>query len=526
MKTIAVIGLGPSGLVATKELKQKGFHVVAFDGQDRIGGVWTYPGEKHGVYKELFMNSSRAFTEYSDFPWNPEDYPDYVSTDENDDNHGGCHGSAFEFRAYLEAYAKHFQLTECFQLETRVLSIEGRASGSGYNIQTQKNGETTSHEFDAVVICTGRDAVPNNPLKETTFKDFFDEKDTSKTSMTVIHSQQVKNMADYDGKRVLIVGACVSGSDISARLAERGKCKTVVNSVRTVPYHMDKYSALDGRTFEEYSLIRLVSWMAPYMPSRIAFEGLKQVTLQHNPDQLSEEITGNPELVPDKDMRNAFVGFTKDYMKYVKEGKLIVKPEIDQVDRNSNTVAFKDGTKDTFDVVILSTGYKGWDLSILPKDIRDDIKHEATTEVEPALYNRCLVANVPDMAFIGLANIGAITPVAEILARYVAAVFNEDIQRPTESKIAAGVEQFRAFRDAGRFNRYDITTDIQEMVGYELGVIPTMKQAMWNPSELLFGPMYPCYYRTNPDVDDENVVAKAKERYAWCKKHPMIRTDA
>ena len=59
---VGIVGCGPSGLAAVKELKAAGFEPVAFDPQERLGGVfaWAWPG--------LHMTSSSAHTAFSDFP--------------------------------------------------------------------------------------------------------------------------------------------------------------------------------------------------------------------------------------------------------------------------------------------------------------------------------------------------------------------------------------------------------------------------------------------------------------------------
>jgi hypothetical protein len=71
--------------------------------------------------------------------------------------------------------------------------------------------------------------------------------------------------------------------------------------------------------------------------------------------------------------------------------------------------------------------------------------------------------------------------------------------------------------------KYDVGPEVQESLGAELGITPTVYQALWNPSELLLEQIYPCYYRMNPNVDGPEVAQKAKEQYDWCKTHPMIR---
>lgn len=74
-KNVAVIGLGSAGLGAVKELKEAGINVTGFDPLSKIGGRWANdPNYTGGIYQELHLNTTRRATEYSDFPWDREDY--------------------------------------------------------------------------------------------------------------------------------------------------------------------------------------------------------------------------------------------------------------------------------------------------------------------------------------------------------------------------------------------------------------------------------------------------------------------
>jgi heterodisulfide reductase subunit A-like polyferredoxin len=50
MKTFAVVGAGPAGLAAMKELKEAGFEVTAFDRSVSIGGRWSCPSRRTEAY--------------------------------------------------------------------------------------------------------------------------------------------------------------------------------------------------------------------------------------------------------------------------------------------------------------------------------------------------------------------------------------------------------------------------------------------------------------------------------------------
>jgi len=121
------------------------------------------------------------------------------------------------------------------------------------------------------------------------------------------------------------------------------------------------------------------------MPESVKLQGLKCSILKKHPDQLTEEITKGPELVPDADLRKASVGITVGYVKPAKEGKSVVKPGIENA--AGETVTFKDGTSESFDAVVCATGQLGMDLKILPKSIREAVRYSRENgHEEAALY--------------------------------------------------------------------------------------------------------------------------------------------
>ena len=78
---IAIIGAGPSGLAAIKNLQEQGLTgLTVFEKNNQIGGNWVYDEEnKHSsIYETTHIISSKRLSEFEDFPM-PADYPDYPS---------------------------------------------------------------------------------------------------------------------------------------------------------------------------------------------------------------------------------------------------------------------------------------------------------------------------------------------------------------------------------------------------------------------------------------------------------------
>lgn len=75
---VAVIGAGPLGLLATKNMKEQGFDVTTFERRAYVGGIWQHTNENIiSVNPNTRFNSSRyrcAFTDYP-FPNDTDDYP-------------------------------------------------------------------------------------------------------------------------------------------------------------------------------------------------------------------------------------------------------------------------------------------------------------------------------------------------------------------------------------------------------------------------------------------------------------------
>ena len=109
---IAVIGAGPSGITAAKNLLQAGLRdVVVYDRNAEVGGNWIYsPEPSHSsVFETTHIISSRTLSEYEDYPW-PKgtcDYPGHR-----------------ELRAYFQGYARRFSVVPLIRFGTEVRRAE------------------------------------------------------------------------------------------------------------------------------------------------------------------------------------------------------------------------------------------------------------------------------------------------------------------------------------------------------------------------------------------------------------------
>jgi putative flavoprotein involved in K+ transport len=135
----------------------------------------------------------------------PRHYPKYLSRE--------------EFISYLGEYAKHFDLRVITGCPVRKIRPESDPPDSWS--ATTARGEWRSR---VVVIATGQYRFPMLPKWEG----------RGAYRGTFVHSSRYTTAAPYVGKRVLVVGAGNSGTEIATDLAENG-AGFVAISIRTPP---------------------------------------------------------------------------------------------------------------------------------------------------------------------------------------------------------------------------------------------------------------------------------------------------
>lgn len=92
---IAVIGAGPGGLVAAKNLLEAGFDVTVFEAGDAVGGQWHSVSSTSGIWPGMRTNTSRALTAFSDLAY---------------DDRLALHPAAEDIEAYLQRYCDTYDL--------------------------------------------------------------------------------------------------------------------------------------------------------------------------------------------------------------------------------------------------------------------------------------------------------------------------------------------------------------------------------------------------------------------------------
>ncbi|KAF8993639.1 hypothetical protein BDQ17DRAFT_1401601 [Cyathus striatus] len=283
IRKVAVIGAGPGGLIAYRELTQFNFTVHLIERDTTPGGNWHYTDEvplytpipsadiaigdfepslppagvelpysevyagevgervRRGhraprpVWKGLRSNAPAPIQQIREWPWpkgTPWELPhqklfhyirafaSYHGVNNNDDN------PDTRYNTRVELAQEYFN--DKGEREGWVLTLK--------KVVKEEGGVTkatwTKEQYDAIVVATGRYNAPNVPPIPGL------EAWAKKFPGKITHSREYRVPEGFQGKRVLIVGAATSGGEISREI--NPLAKEVVQSIRpdkaTVPH--------------------------------------------------------------------------------------------------------------------------------------------------------------------------------------------------------------------------------------------------------------------------------------------------
>lgn len=376
----AIIGAGPSGLAAARNLDRFNIDYQGFELNSSVGGLWDINGQRSTVYESAHLISSKSTTEFTEFPMSDStaDYPSHR-----------------ELLDYFNAYADHFGIRERFQFNTEVIKVEQR--GEVWSVTTRTTtGQTQTSDFSGVLIANGTLSEPNVPDFPGTF------------SGETIHTSAYKSARIFADKRVLIIGAGNSGCDIAVDAVHHAK--SIDMSVRRGYYFVPKY--VFGRPADTLNQGRP-------LPPRIK---------QFIDSKLLKLFTGDPVKFgfpkPDYKMYEVHPIVNSLVLHHLGHGDLNIKSDVKNFD--GARVNFVDGTSGEYDMVVLATGYKLHYPFIDRKYL--NWKGEA-----PELFLNIFSPVAPNIFVLGMIEASGIgwqgrADQSELVARYLAAKQRQPLQ--------------------------------------------------------------------------------------------------
>ena len=310
-RTYAVIGAGPSGLAAARNLQRRGLPWTGYELADGVGGLWDIGGPRSTVYDSAHLISSKRTTEFAEFPMR-DDVADYPSHR--------------ELLAYFNDFADHFDLRGGFELGTEVVRAEPSDGGWAVTLRSADGERTEQHA--GVVVANGTLSEPSVP----TFEGSFDGE--------LLHTSGYKHASVFAGKRVLIIGAGNSGCDIAVDAVHHAA--SVDMSVRRGYYFVPKY--LFGRPSDTLN-------QGKPLPPRIK---------QAIDSRLLKVFTGDPVKfgfpAPDYKIYESHPIVNTLVLHHLGHGDIRVRRDVERLDGDG--VVFTDGERGEYDLIVLATGYR------------------------------------------------------------------------------------------------------------------------------------------------------------------------
>lgn len=366
----ALIGAGPAGLATARNLQRRGIPFVGFEKHNDVGGLWDIGNPHSTVYESAHLISSKRMTEFAEMPMadSVADYPSHR-----------------ELRDYFRSYADHFDLRDAYRFRTEVLGIE--RLDHGWRVTSRCGEQQRQETYRGVLLANGTLSEPNLPTFEGSFEG------------QMLHSAQYKSAAIFEGKRVLVVGAGNSGCDIAVDAVHRAS--KVSLSVRRGYHFVPKY--VFGRP-------------ADSIGGRIVLPRALKQRLDHF---LLRWFTGDPQRLgfpePDHALYESHPIVNSLVLYHLGHGDLDVRANIARFD--GSTVHFTDGTADTFDLVLMATGYK----LHYPFIDRDELNWRGAA---PHLYLNCFHPDRDDLFIMGMVEAAGLGwqgrfEQAELVARYI-----------------------------------------------------------------------------------------------------------
>ncbi|KAH0762746.1 hypothetical protein KY290_018819 [Solanum tuberosum] len=223
-KNVCIIGAGPSGLVAARELRKEGHNVVVFEQNHEVGGQWLYqPKVEHedplgssnvlkvhsSIYASLRLTSPREIMGFTDFPFlvkkgrDPRRFPGHK-----------------ELLLYLQDFCEYFGLREMIRFNTTVEYVGmldypefGKDLRWIVKSKEKEAEERVEEVFDAVVVAIGHYSQPRLP----------NIKGMDAWRRKQMHSHIYRVPEPFRNEVVVVVGNSLSGQDIGMELVDVAK---------------------------------------------------------------------------------------------------------------------------------------------------------------------------------------------------------------------------------------------------------------------------------------------------------------
>ena len=418
---VCVIGSGPSGITAAKNILDKGYtNMVIYDRGSEVGGNWVFEAESghSSVFETTHLISSKNFSQYDDYPI-PEEFPDYP---------GHKH-----LAGYFQGYAKHFGLYDYIQFGTMVEHCEKNADNT-WSVTTNKDGQQSTQQFDWLVVCNGHHWKPRYPEWANS------EDPRNQFSGKITHSHDFKRADGYKDKRVLVIGGGNSACDIAVETARISHHSDI--SMRRGYWVVPKFFFGLPTDYLHNQIDRFLGFV-PWTVRRIGLEALVKMYNGKNWRYGMQE--------PDHHFGGTHPTSNSELFYFIRHGEITVQSDVAKLE--GNTVTFTDGSSKDYDEIICCTGFE-ISHPFFDQNLID------YSQGEVPLYLKMLPVEHDNLAFIGLFQpLGCIWPASELQSKILARKMTGEWLAPDDMQAAVRHELDNPDIQQLKTARHTITVD-------------------------------------------------------------------
>lgn len=272
IKSVAIIGGGPSGLITLDALKrEKVFdNIRLFERREQTGGCWIFDEKTPEALPEFLKLSERTAAEPIPIPENlPKCVPKsnqqrFIDTATYSYLESNVAAEAMEFseepfpavgsdasvakygketpfrhntviKDWLHDLYKDKNYDDHIKINTSVELVSKTENRNKWNLVLRMFGKDQDYvwneSFDAVVVATGHYDVPYIP-NVPGLQEFYDN-----SKNTIIHTKAYRSREDFKNKKTIVVGASVSAMDAIQDILEIADTKIISSQKKTSQPH-------------------------------------------------------------------------------------------------------------------------------------------------------------------------------------------------------------------------------------------------------------------------------------------------
>lgn len=465
---IAVIGAGPAGLVAAKELAACGHEPVILERSNDIGGLWNEA--KGPTWVGMRTNLSKYNCAFSDKPHSSttEDFPDVAT-----------------MHKYLVDYAQYFNITKEILFGHSVHLA--RPEPTGWEVSfTEPNGYSCSRFFDGLVVGSGffsRGPIPQLPGMEN-FKG------------RVLHSSDYRDRQAFSGKNVVVIGNGLTGVEICADVSQ--SAKSVTHIARRKSWIIPRY--LTNPTSQKIVPLDILFYRRKSAESNgTSTHCNPNIRRNRTLATLSQQNdSGVQALYIDPDSSQFFpIAISDNYVRLAAAGqiKIVSATEIRKV--LTDKIDLGDDNLLDADIIIFATGYQ-FDLPYFSDTVKAKLGYQQIDQLQPTIaYQSMFIKDYPTLALVG-AYKGPYFCTMELQARLASQIFSSGPSfieaRSYEAEMEAELKTRRNGSINAQFPHPDFVS-FADSLASAIGCMPQLDPAHELYSDVYGGPVIPAHYR-------------------------------